>query len=190
MIQQNLREPTNGKGCSLLIPGCCPGWWVISKDRFHLFGGGVLALLSAAACCGEGDVSLVGGWLDGKLGGELQHLIKFIVIQLLIEIVVTVNNANHSKVFEIKLVPWVLLCFSFPCYIQQEVAISEINASWRCFVIACTYVARHTSISCHKMIYTRCRCWACSVTMHTTRSVRTCRGSRLHPLFRTWCLRF
>ena len=70
---------TNGKGCSLLITGCCPGWWVKSNERFHLFGGGVLALLSAAACCGEGDVSLVGGWLDGKLGGELQYLIKFIV---------------------------------------------------------------------------------------------------------------
>ena len=62
---------TNGKGCSLLITGCCPGWWVKSNERFHLFGGGVLALFSAAAWCGEGDVSLVGGWLDGKLGGEL-----------------------------------------------------------------------------------------------------------------------
>ena len=45
----------------------------MSKDRFHLFGGGVLALgPKAATPGGAGDASRVGGWLLGKLGGELQ----------------------------------------------------------------------------------------------------------------------
>ena len=46
----------------------------MSKDRFHLFGGGVLALGPKAAATpgGAGDASRVGGWLLGKLGGELK----------------------------------------------------------------------------------------------------------------------
>ena len=46
--------------------------WVMSKDRFHLFGGGVLALGPKATPGGAGDASRVGGWLLGKLGGELR----------------------------------------------------------------------------------------------------------------------
>ena len=44
----------------------------MSKDRFHLFGGGVLALGPKVNPGGAGDASRVGGWLLGKLGGELK----------------------------------------------------------------------------------------------------------------------